>query len=237
LRIGAFHFPSVSLKFLQASRRAPGRPPLQLILWWTGVRSILWLLFKLFYRIKTFGSENVPATGPIIYVSNHQSHFDPIIVGLPVGDRPFSGMARATLFQNKLLAWVMRSIGAVELDRDRPDASAMKKALEELQAGRCVLIFPEGTRTRDGRIGEFQRGAMLLIKRSGAKVVPVALEGAFDLWPTGQKYPKLRGRIAVQVAPPISAEELLRAGPDAGLDQLRSAIQKMCDELRATLQR
>lgn len=225
------------IRLLQTSRRAPGRPPLSFLFWWTGVRNLVWLLHKVFYRIQLIGQENVPPTGPIIYVANHQSHLDPCIVGLVVTDRPFSGMARATLFKNRILAWIMRGIGAIELEQGKGDAGAMKAALKELEAGRCVLIYPEGTRTRDGALSEFQRGVMLLIKRSGAPVVPVALEGAFDIWPIGQTFPRLKGRIAVKTAPAIAAEDLLKEGPDAGLERLKRIIETMRLELRAELRR
>ncbi len=226
-----------ALRFLQTQRRSPGRPAISFLFWWTGVRNLVWLFFKAVYRIQLIGRENVPTTGPIIYVANHQSHFDPCIVGLVVTDRPFSGMARATLFKNKILAWIMHGIGAIELEQGKGDAGAMKAALKELEAGRCVLIYPEGTRTRDGALGEFQRGAMLLIKRSGAPVVPVALEGAFDVWRIGQKLPKLSGRIMVQVAPAISAEDLMKDGPDTGLERLKNVIEGMRLGLRARLRR
>ena len=88
----------------------------------------------------------------------------------------------------------------------------MKAALAELAAGRTVLIFPEGTRTPDGALGEFQRGVMLLIKRSRAQVVPVALEGASDIWPIGTALPRLRGRLGVMAAQPGLEEILERYG-------------------------
>src|SRR5262245_59302645 len=146
-------------------------------------------------------------------------------------------MARASLFENKILAWAMHGIGAIELERGKGDAGAMKAALAELEAGRCVLIFPEGTRTRDGAIGEFKRGVMLLIKRSGAQVVPVAIEGAFDIWPIGTSAPKLKGRIAVHVGHSMSGEEILKDGPDAGLERLKRTIEQMRLELRTQLRR
>ena len=225
------------MKFLQTSRRAPGRRWWRVLFWWTGVRFLVYMFFKSAYRIQLHGAENVPSTGPIIYLSNHQSNFDPCLVGLPTGDRPLSGMARASLFKNRLLAWVMHGIGAIELERGKGDAGAMKAALAELAAGRCVHIFPEGTRTRDGAIGEFKRGVMLLIKRSGAQVVPVAIEGAFDMWPVTASSPKLKGRIAVQVGSALCAQEVLKDGPDAGLEHLKRTIEAMRLELRAQLRR
>jgi 1-acyl-sn-glycerol-3-phosphate acyltransferase len=225
------------VRFLQTARRVPGRPALRVIFWWTLIRGLVYVFLKLAYRIRCTGREHVPPTGPVIYVANHQSHYDPCIVGVLVTDRPFSGMARHTLFKNKIFAWIMHGIGAIELEQGKGDAGAMKAALGELEAGRCVMIYPEGTRTRDGALGEFHRGVMLLIKRSGAQVVPVAIEGAFDIWRIGQKHPKVRGRLAVKAAPAISAAELLNNGPDAGLERLKKTVETMRMELRAQLRR
>lgn len=222
---------------LQTHRRTPGWPRLTTLFWWTLVRGSLYFLFKMLYRFRIEGAEHVPRTGPIIYVSNHQSHLDPIIVGIVVGDRPFSGMARSTLFSNPVLAAIMRGIGVIALDQSKGDAGAMKAALAELSAGRCVLIFPEGTRTRDGAVHEFKAGAALLIRRSGAPVVPVAMEGAFDIWKIGTSFPKLSGRLAVRAAPAIAADELMRDGPDSALERLRIQIDSMRLELRARMRR
>jgi 1-acyl-sn-glycerol-3-phosphate acyltransferase len=221
----------------ESSRRAPGWPWWRLLFWWTIVRGLILLFFSLFHRIKRLGAEHIPRSGPIIYVANHQSHYDPPIVGVLVTDRPFSGMARSGLFKSKALAWIMRGIGAIELEQGKGDTAAMKAAIGELEKGRNVLIFPEGTRTRDGSLGEFQRGVILLIKRSRAQVVPVAMEGAFDIWPIGTAFPKLHGRIAVKAAPAITAHDLLASGPDAALEYLKRTIETMRMDLRAQMRR
>lgn len=225
------------LRFLQTQRRAPGRPALSLLFWWTIVQRIVWAFFKIVYRIQLHGFEHIPGHGPVIYVSNHQTHFDPCLVGLVIRDRPFRAMARDTLFKNPIMSWIMHGIGAIELERGKGDAGAMKAALAELEAGRTVMLFPEGTRSRDGAIAPFHRGVMLIIKRSGAAVVPVAIEGAHGVWPYGQSKPQLSGRIAVMAGPAIPAEDLLINGPDAALDRLRREIDAMRIKLRGQLRR
>jgi 1-acyl-sn-glycerol-3-phosphate acyltransferase len=146
-------------------------------------------------------------------------------------------MARATLFKNPLLAWAIRGIGVIALDQTRGDTAAMKAALGELEAGRCVLIFPEGTRTRDGGVHEFKPGAALLIRRSGATVVPVAIEGAADIWRYGTRRPLLTGRLAVRAGAAIAADELMRDGAGAALSRLRNIIDGMRLQLRDRMRR
>ena len=227
----------MTLKFLQTQRRAPGRPAMALLFWWTIIQRTVWVFFKTVYRIQLHGFEHIPPYGPVIYVSNHQTHFDPCLVGLVIRDRPFRAMARDTLFKNPIMSWIMHGIGAIELERGKGDAGAMKAALAELEAGRTVMLFPEGTRTRDGAIAPFQRGVTLIIKRSGAPVVPVAIEGAHDVWPYGESKPRLSGRIAVMAGPAIPAADLLVNGPDAALDRLRREIDAMRMKLRTRLRR
>jgi 1-acyl-sn-glycerol-3-phosphate acyltransferase len=96
-----------------------------------------------------------------------------------------------------------------------------------------VLIFPEGTRTRDGSVGRFKRGFLMLVEQTGAPVLPVAIEGAHDVWPVGRSLPRLGGPILVEAAPETSAGDLLRDGPEAAIERVRRAI----DEARASLRR
>ncbi len=170
--------------------------------------------------------EHVPRTGPIIFVANHQSNFDPPIVGSLVCDRPFLGMARKGLFSSKLLSLFLHQFGAIEIKRGESDIKAIRLAVDELSAGRCVLLFPEGTRTHDGTIQEFKRGFWLLLKKSKATVVPIGIEGAFDAWKIGSK-PKLRGYIEVIAGPPMGASELLAMGEEDGTAFVRSTIEQL----------
>jgi 1-acyl-sn-glycerol-3-phosphate acyltransferase len=223
--------------FRQARRRAPGRSAFLIYTTWDFGFCILMVLMGFLYRFRRHGMKHVPREGPLIFVSNHQSHFDPPMVGMVGVDRPHRGFARSTLFNFKPFAWLISVFGAIPLRQGEGDAAAFKIALSELAAGRSILIFPEGSRTRDGSTRPFKRGVSLLIKRSGATVQPVAIEGAFDVWKIGSKRPRLRGWIEVQAGPPITAEELMQGGPDAALETLRRNIETMRIELRASLRK
>jgi 1-acyl-sn-glycerol-3-phosphate acyltransferase len=222
------------MKWLQTKRRAPGYHPFKVVFWWTWVRFGLLVGTKLLYRIRLHGVEHVPERGPAIYAINHQSHYDPMLLGLLVHDRPFASMARASLFSFRPFGWLISTLNAVPLQRGRGDTRAIRALLAELAAGRTVLVFPEGARTRDGGLGHFHPGVMTLVRRSGAPVVPAAVEGAFDIWPRSRRLPRFRGRLAVRAGPAIPADELTAEGVDP-LDRMRRAIETMRLELRAEL--
>jgi 1-acyl-sn-glycerol-3-phosphate acyltransferase len=206
---------------------------LQAVIWWVLVRSTARVFFRIVYRYRCFGRSLVPPSGPAIYVANHQSHFDPPLVGCLVG--PFASLARATLFDNRALGWCLSRLGSIRLHQGRGDAAALRAAIDELKAGGRVLLFPEGERCDDGAVKVFQSGILVLVRRTGAPVVPVAIEGLFDIWPRTRKYPRLRGRIAARVGHPITAQELTSEEPEAAMERLRRAIDAMRLELRREL--
>ena len=188
---------------------------------------MIWVMkisFRIIYGLRCSGREFVPRTGPIIFVANHQSNFDPPIIGAVISDRPSKGIARSTLLESKLLGSYISAFGVISIKRGESDLVAIKKALQELAAGRCVMIFPEGTRTQTGEMGEFQRGFWLLLKKSKAMVLPVGIDGAFDAYPMGSK-PKLRGCIEAMAGEAMSAESLLEMGEQDGTAFVRSKIE------------
>ena len=223
------------MKFLQYKRRAPQWSPWRTFFWWTFIRALVRGTLWIFYRLRFVGQDRIPATGPVIYVANHQSHFDPPAVGAMIYDRPFTALARHTLFDFAPFAWMLRQIGSVPLHRERHSAEAFRAAVTALKAGGTVVIFPEGTRTRDGAIARFRPGMLVLVRRSGAPVVPIAIEGAFDAWSIKRQYPKLTGRILIEAADPIPAEELLAVEPDDAMMRLQKQVDAMRMELRAQL--
>ncbi len=208
----------------QLRRRAPGLSAYRILFWWTFMIWVMKISFRIIYGLRCSGREFVPRTGPIIFVANHQSNFDPPIIGAVISDRPSKGIARSTLLESKLLGSYISAFGVISIKRGESDLVAIKKALQELAAGRCVMIFPEGTRTQTGEMGEFQRGFWLLLKKSKAMVLPVGIDGAFDAYPMGSK-PKLRGCIEAMAGEAMSAESLLEMGEQVGTAFVRSKIE------------
>lgn len=134
------------------------------------------ILFKIFFLIKVRGKENIPRRGGVIIASNHLSFLDPVVLGV-ASPRVLNFMARDDLFRHKLFARLISSLNAFPLKRGRPDRTALKEAIRRLREGKALVIFPEGTRSRDGRIGEGEIGAVWLSRVSGAKIIPARIYG------------------------------------------------------------
>jgi len=218
------------VSFLDVDRRWPGKPAWRLVASWIIPTFFVRCAFRLFYRVRWTGVENVPRTGAFILVSNHVSHFDPPLVGCRMKDRPCSFLARASLFDVPVFGALIRFVNAVPLHREGNPGKALRAAIEELKAGRCVIMFPEGTRSKDGRVGAFKAGMMLLVRRAKASIVPVAVDGPFEIWPSSRSRPRLGGRIDVRYGTPIPAEELLGLDTGVALDRLREAIRALAGE-------
>lgn len=218
------------------ARRVPGHSATQ-ILWFDFCRFLSGAPLQVLYGMCEVGQSRIPRSGPVIFASNHQSLFDPIINGFVASDRQFSAIAREGLFRFPPFGWLITSFGAISIRQDAGDAAAMKAALAELAAGRCVLIYPEGSRSPDGSLQEFKRGVALLLRRANATLVPMGLDGACDIWPPSIAMPRLSGRIAIKVGEPIATSELVRDGADLALERLRREIERLRLEARADLRR
>ena len=149
--------------------------PLWKLLWYGFLKSLLQLGGVVFYGIRHAGRENIPASGGVLVVSNHQSHFDPPMVGIGC-PRRMNYLARDTLFRFAPFRWLIHSVDAIPIDRDGIGLQGLKESLRRLKRGEMLLIFPEGTRSRDGEIAPFKPGFTVLASRSGAAILPVAVQ-------------------------------------------------------------
>ena len=210
----------------QIQRRAPGSSAWRVLFWWSILVRLLGWMFIVVYGYRRHGVDNIPKTGPLLIVSNHQSHFDSPLVGSLVLDRPFQSIAKDTLFSSRLLTFFMRGFGVISIKRGESDTTAIRGAIAELKRGGSVMLFPEGMRSPDGQIKEFQRGVWMLIRRGNAMVIPVAVEGTFDIWPVGGK-PKLTGKVEAAAGDPIASQDLVDLGEEAGMALLKSRIESL----------
>ncbi|MDP2921247.1 MAG: lysophospholipid acyltransferase family protein [Candidatus Omnitrophota bacterium] len=191
-------------------------------------RAILRSIFKIFFRLRIEGFWNCPLEGPLILAPNHASFLDPIIAGLAV-KRELNFMARDTLFKNRIFGWILRSVNAFPLRREGADLGAMKAAVDKLRQGKAVLIFPEGTRTRDGSLGEPRTGIGFLAAASGAQVLPCYIKGSMEALPRGAVLPRFKG-ISVYVGRPLKFEKNI-SGKDA-YSNIASETMKSIAELK-----
>jgi 1-acyl-sn-glycerol-3-phosphate acyltransferase len=172
--------------------------------------SITGLTVGFSYRYE--GRRNIPRDGPALLLANHQSFFDPSIVGSTTR-RHLCFLARKTLFRGPFGA-LIRRLNAVPVDQEGVAKEGLKTILEQLKAGQAVLVFPEGERTATGEVQTLKPGVLLLIKRIAAPIIPIGIAGAFDALPRSRKWPKLSpfflpttgADIAVSVGEPIPAE-------------------------------
>ncbi|MBL0926510.1 MAG: 1-acyl-sn-glycerol-3-phosphate acyltransferase [Phycisphaerales bacterium] len=210
--------------------RLPVRGPFQPLIYW-GCWSAAALVATLLYRLRRIDPHRLPATGPVILAANHLSLLDPPLVGIAYTHRQVTFLARDTLFRG-LFGRLISALNSIPIRRGAGDTGAIKACLAALERGDALLMFPEGTRSPDGRVAPFQRGLSIIVKKARCPVVPVAIDGPFEVWPRGRKLPRLLGRVAVRTGEPMSAEEFL-ADPDAALAVLSARIEAMRSGLRA----
>lgn len=193
---------------------------------WRLGRALCLLFGRLCWGARGHGAANVPARGGVILAANHQSFFDPPLVSMWLR-REAHFMARSTLFRNPLFRKLIVACNAFPIEREARDVKGVRIAIERLRSGGALLVFPEGTRTRDGGVGSMKGGLKLLAARSGVPVVPVLIEGAHKAWPRDRALPLLRGRIDVAFGRPFVPDP----GEDPG-DRVRREILELRDALR-----
>lgn len=178
-------------------------------------------------RVTVSGAERLP-DGPIVVMSNHASNFD-ILALQGFFPRPLSWIAKKELFSIPIFGHSMRHGGYIPLDRGdgRQALKSMEAAADQIRGGKSVIIFPEGTRTRNGSLLPFKRGGFLLAARAGVPVVPVTINGSFQINPGGA----LRlygGNVTICIQPPLTIPEgMKRSSAEAYLlTQVRSSIEQ-----------
>jgi len=152
-------------------------------------RGLFFPYFAVMHRFRWQGAENVPRSGPAILAANHQSWYDPVLIGLAAGRRvTFLGW---DYFCNMpVLGALMRLAGTVPVDLDRPEPSALARMIRALEDGHLCGIFPEAGRTHDGLLEKPKEGAAALALRTGTPLIPVTICGAYRAWGRGHPLPR-----------------------------------------------
>jgi len=189
----------------------------------------LWVLCRTFavsmlgFRVRF--AEPLPRDGGLLVLSSHQSHLDPLLLGL-AADRRLSTLARSSLYHFKPFAAVITALDAVPIDRNASMVKAMKAVIGRLRAGHAVVIFPEGTRTATGQLGEIKGGFALLAKKADVPIVPVAIVGAYECWPRTRLLPQ-PGRIRLEFGHVIPAAEIARLDEQAILSLCTARLREL----------
>src|SRR5687768_4428318 len=164
------------------------RPPHQRSLLWKTLQVPVRLAATLVFKLQAFHPDRVPPTGGVLMVSNHQSYLDPPLLGTKL-NRSMAYLAKSELFEHGHFSSLIRALNAFPIRQGKGDVGAMKESIRLLQEGWLLNMFPEGSRTPDGRVHPAQKGAGLMIRRAGVPVVAVAIHGSDEAWPEGRKLP------------------------------------------------
>lgn len=198
---------------------------------------IAWLLFRLMYstyfRWRIYHRERVPVEGPVILASNHASFLDPPLVGSAL-PRPINYLARESLFRFPLVGAILRSWNAVPVDREGGGAKGLKMILDRLLAGGGIILFPEGTRTRDGQLQPARSGIGLTVIKSTAPVVPVRVFGTYEAYGRHVKIPRPQS-VAVKYGRPMLFEQLRAEAQTCSKPRLKEIYQQVADEIMAEI--
>lgn len=174
-------------------------------MWYHFCKFLVWAAFKIAYSVKFEGRDNIPKDTTVIFASNHRTYADPPLVAAGAKGR-HCFMAKEELFKNKLFAWLIRSLGAFPVARGKGDMAVIDTAVERLENGKNLMIFPEGTRSKDGKVHRGHTGAALIAARSGKLIVPVGIVFGDKL--------KFRCKLRVKYGKPINPADYCKIGPE-----------------------
>src|SRR5882724_3346222 len=193
----------------------------------------VWLFCRLLFKIEFHGVQNIPGDGACIITPNHVTYADPIWITIPVRRRIYY-MAWDKPFRIPVLGLMMRIFGAFPVNLDvAADASAQREAIELLRKGRALVMFPEGGRTRTGKLMPFKMGAFRLALAHGVPIVPVSIKGAGKIWPVGQMLPR-PGRLTIIYHPPINIQRVSEEATRSEVKELARGLARKTHDIVAS---
>ena len=174
------------------------------------IKALLRCYFRIAYNLKFEGRENIPTDENVIYTPNHRSNADPPLVGSFLKGH-ISFMAKEELFKNKIFAWLIRSLGAFPVSRGKGDMKVIDTSIERLDND-SLMIFPEGGRSKDGKVQKGHTGAALIAARSGKRIVPVGVVYGDKL--------RFRTKVTIKYGKPIDPAEYVESREEPNPRQL-----------------
>ncbi len=183
-----------------------------------------------FFRMRVQGLENVPKEGGFLLLCNHQSFLDPVLIGVPLSRRVHF-VARDTLSKTSFGKIIMDCCMTIPIKRGQADTRAIKDILRTLKQGEGVGLFPEATRTSDGKIIDVKPGFGLLSRKSKVAIIPTVIEGAFEAWPRHRKI-FLPGDIDIIYGQPISSDQAASMDDETFAKVLSQKLREMQNQCR-----
>lgn len=181
------------------------------------IRGIVSFFLRCRYRVRVIGKENIPRSGPVVVGSNHIHNLDPLLVGVET-PRYVYFMAKQELFKNKLFGALLRYLGAFPIRRGEGDKQALRNALKVSEHNGCIVVFPEGHRSKDGSLQKGLPGIAFIARKSNCPVVPAAVIGPY------KPFARLTLRFGTPFIPGKDATN------ESVLDELMNRIQSLLDE-------
>ena len=191
---------------------------------WAISRFLILTVFRILYKVKFEGLENIPKKGGYIYASNHRSNADPVFVAVKVRI-PFAYMAKKELFEgNKFFKWLITVFGAYPLERGIGDRSAVDEGIKRIRAGKNFMIFPEGTRSKDGKVGRGKTGIAIIAAEAKTQIIPIGISYEGEL--------KFRTKVTVRYGKPINITNIVTTVPP-----VKSELKELVNVIMAEIEK
>lgn len=198
-------------------------------LWYEFWKRLIYYISRAAFRLKIEGREHEPAAGPLIVAGNHASVIDPPILGSCLR-RQSAYMAKEELFAVPILGPWLRSTGSFPVRRGTPDRKAIRRSLEVLKDGGVLVIFPEGTRSLDGRLRDPEPGAAMIALRTGVPVLPAAVVNSHRILPKGARWPRFE-QVTVRFGPLLTVPKIEGRLDHATMEQWGRRIMQEIERL------
>ena len=186
----------------------PSRTGTHRNLLWRSMQLIFQVIFALWVRYRARGHEHLPRQGGALFLANHQSFLDPLLIGVSL-QRPISYLARDSLFRIPVIGWILKRTYVKPINRENAGTASLRATLQALDEGYFCGVFPEGTRSRDGKVGEIKPGFIALLRRTRSPIHPVGVAGAHHTLGRGSCWFKPR-RVRVVFGPALDPEQVRR---------------------------
>lgn len=176
----------------------------------------------LYFKTRAYGVQHVPARGGVLLVANHQSFMDPVLATMAL-HREADFMARDSLFAHPAFRRLIEYLNAFPVRRQTADLRAVKEALRRLKQGRLLVLFPEGTRTADGRIQPFLPGFGAIARKARVPIVPTLIDGMQTAWPRDRRFPS-PGSVLIEYGQPIRPDAYAGLSIEQLMEMIRGRL-------------